>query len=489
MEIKPDEIVKTRENPINLFYQGIRAKHTKEDYVRKLKKVLCEFLNPILVGDPKKVAEQKKIGFSKRSGIKPSYFDADFEERANEFVKKASADNEWAEAVLLKLSEKLKERTLLEKTDEIYLNPSSIYNYFKPIQKLFEMNNVAVSWKRIKSTFPEEETTIETTEYSRAEIKKMLRNARVQDRVIILLASSSGIRAGAFDFKWKHVNPVYEFEGKLYWEDQDVTETVSQKGNVIAMMIKIYSGSTSEYIAFGTPECWKAIEAYREHWEQEIGFPPKPEDIFFKQHGDLVRPLRLDGVRKRLERILTESGVRTPKPKGIRQHKVPAFNGFRRFFNKQNKKSFSKGSALSSLILKENMMGHSGLIKLDENYFKEHIHELIEEYLSSIPFLTISDEEKIKIENKKLIEEKSEIETSIELNEKNQIQITTQDKKIENLEKSLETLQITLKTRDNDWEESMLKIMDESAKKFQDPHYTKKLQEEANLEMENGNFD
>jgi hypothetical protein len=35
----------------------------------------------------------------------------------------------------------------------------------------------------------------------------------------------------------------------------------------------------------------------------------------------------------------------------------------------------------------------------------------------------------------------------------------------------------------------MLKLLDQSAKKFQDPEYTKKLQEQANLEMENGNFD
>lgn len=428
MEIQPDEILKTKENPIDLFYQGIKAKYTKEDYVRKLKKVLCEFLNPILVGDPQKVEEQKRNGHGKRSGVVPSYFDADFEERANELVKKASEDPEWAEAVLLKLSEKLRERTQLDKTDDNYLNPRSIYNYFKPIQKLFEMNGVAISWKRVKSTFPEEENIHETTEYTQKEIKKMLNYARVQDKVIILLAASSGIRAGAFDFKWKHVKPIYEFEGRMYWEDQEVTETVSSKGKVIAMMVKIYSGSRYEYIAFGTPECWRTIEAYKEHWEKEVGHPPKPDDVFFKQHGILVRPLTMDGLRKRLERVLVESGVRTPKPKGIRQYKVPAFNGFRRYFNKQNKKSLSKGSALSSLILKENMMGHTGLIKLDENYFKEHIHELIEEYLLSIPYLTISDEELERIKNTHLTEENSRLR-------KKQTQIQFLERRINNMEK------------------------------------------------------
>ncbi len=82
-----------------------------------------------------------------------------------------------------------------------------------------------------------------------------------------------------------------------------------------------------------------------------------------------------------------------------------------------------------------------------------------------------------------------DLEASIELDEKNQQQITTQNEKIENLEKSLEIIQNTLKNRDKEWEKTMLKLFDESAKKFQDPAYTKKLQEEANLEMENGNFD
>ena len=43
-------------------------------------------------------------------------------------------------------------------------------------------------------------------------------------------------------------------------------------------------------------------------------------------------------------------------------------------------------------------MGHSGLIKLDKNYFKSNIAELVEEYLQTIPFLTISDEQRAKDE-------------------------------------------------------------------------------------------
>lgn len=86
-------------------------------------------------------------------------------------------------------------------------------------------------------------------------------------------------------------------------------------------------------------------------------------------------------------------------------------NGFRRYFNKTNKESISKDSLLSQLIKKEVMMGHTGLISLDKNYFKLHMSELIEEYLNAVPSLTISDEIRQKAKIQKLESEKSELQS------------------------------------------------------------------------------
>lgn len=85
-------------------------------------------------------------------------------------------------------------------------------------------------------------------------------------------------------------------------------------------------------------------------------------------------------------------------------------NGFRRFFNKTNKETLSKDSPLAALIKKEYMMDHVGLVQLDRNYFKTHVKELVEEYLNAVPNLTISDEERMKVENEKLRKEKSELQ-------------------------------------------------------------------------------
>ena len=85
-------------------------------------------------------------------------------------------------------------------------------------------------------------------------------------------------------------------------------------------------------------------------------------------------------------------------------------NGFRRFWNKTCKESLSRDSPLGSLIKKEFMMGHTGLIKLDKNYFKTHTLELAEEYLNAIPNLTISNEKRLRLENKKKTEKIAKLE-------------------------------------------------------------------------------
>jgi len=359
---------------------------------------MCEFLGPILKGDVTLVKEQELQSHPTKRGIKRSFFDADYEIRVNEFVKRASKDPDWAESILVSLAKKFGDRTKLDKTNQNFIKATSLKNYFNPIQKVLEMNNVTISWKRIRAAMPKSDEKDDTREYTNEEIQKMLLHCKIEDRVLVLLAASSGIRAGAFNLKWKHFVPIYEYENNYLWEENDITESVSKNGKIMCAMIRIYADSQDEYFAFITPECWKSIQGYRELWIKETKEEPKEDDPFFRKKGTHHIPLSDMGIRKRLERVLEEAGIRKPLPKDRRRHKVPAFNGFRRFYNKASKKSISKNSALASLILKENMMGHSGLIKLDKNYFKSNIAELVEEYLQTIPFLTISDEQRAKDE-------------------------------------------------------------------------------------------
>ncbi|MGY5150590.1 MAG: integrase [Candidatus Nitrosopumilus sp. bin_68KS] len=381
MKITKEEFQRIgEENPLELFHQGIKAKETREKYTRTLRHVLCKIFEDL--------------------------FEGDFEERVNQFVKLAKEDPDWTRDLLLNLSIKLKERTNLPKENTDYLNPSSVDNYFKPIKKLFDMSGVVISWNRVYATFPEQNNVSDSRGWSRDEIQKMLKftNGSI-DRAIILLSASSGIRAGGFDLNWQDLTPVYEVNDQLKF---DITESEEEHATIACAMIRIYQGTSFGYPAFITPEAYDAIMDYKSDWIREIGREPKGEDPIFKKEGTLLRRTTPVGVKKRVERIIKRAGLRE-QIKGKR-YEVPIMNGFRRFWNKTCKESLSRDSPLGSLIKKEFMMGHTGLIKLDRNYFKTHTLELAEEYLNAVPNLTISNEKRLRHENKKKTEKIEKLE-------------------------------------------------------------------------------
>jgi len=405
MRLSPEDIEISEKSVVDLFLQGIRAQATKYDYTNKIKKVLCEYLGDILHGDPEKVEYQKNNPDPPKKGIKRQFSDADWEQRATELVSLALNEPKTVEVILLALVKKLKQRNQLPKNDPNYLTSSHINHTLKPIKKLFEMNGVPFTWSRINAVFPESEIYIDYEEYSINDIRKLLDYADVISKVIVLLWSSSGIRPGGYYFKWKHLHPVYYYKGKLYYENGEVTDEIKMSGQLVCAFIEIYAESKKwNYYAFVTPECYHAITVYKEKWTRRFGAKPQPDDPFFTNtRSKTVQPITLMAIRRKLERLLVESGIRNKLPHGMKRHKTPAFTGFRYFFNKQNKKAFSSNGTLSSLILKESLMGHTGLIPLDKNYFREHAYELIEEYLKAVPALTISDEERIKIQAQDLI--------------------------------------------------------------------------------------
>ena len=381
MKITKEEFQRIgEESPLELFNHGIKAKETREKYTRTMKHVLCKIFEDL--------------------------FEGDFEERVKQLVKIAKEDPDWTRDLLLNLSIKLKERTKLHKDDSNYLNPNSIDNYFKPIKKLFDMNGVVISWKRIYATFPEQDNTSDSRGWNRDEIQKMLKFANGSiDRAIVLLCACSGIRAGGVDLNWQDLTPIYEIDEQLRL---DITESEEETTNIACAMLRIYHGTNYSYPAFITPEAYEALRDYKSDWIREIGREPKPEDPIFKKEGTILRRTTPTGVKKRVERMIKRAGLRE-NIKGKR-YEVPIMNGFRRVWNKTCKESLSRDSPLGSLIKKEFMMGHTGLIKLDKNYFKTHTLELAEEYINAIPNLTISNEKRLRLENKKKTEKIEKLE-------------------------------------------------------------------------------
>lgn len=411
LQVKPEEIKRLTENPSEIFFSSLKVPATRRNYISCLKKILCEFLGPVLKGDQELINQQIDEYKKQNKKNKKSYWDADFEVRINEFVRRTKGDPSWTVSTLQTLAAKFADN-MNDKTGQEFRSLRSVDNYLKIVKKLCDVNNVSLNWNSVYNNLPTtDETKNETRGYTRTEIQRMLEHCRnVMDKAIIILGSSSGIRAGGFVLQWKHIKPVYQFKNKYVFEDHEVTESVVKEGKIVCVLIRVYANTDSEYFGFATPEFWNIVQEYKQKWFQDIGKEPKDEDPFFRKAGFVVRQLTKDGIEKRFLRIVKDAGLRTPLKKGQRIHDIPLFNGLRRYFNKENKRSLSKTSTLASLILKETQMGHIGLIQLDQNYFKEHIDELIEEYITAIPNLTLSDALRKEAEKIELVKKVNDLE-------------------------------------------------------------------------------
>ena len=401
MKLSYDEFERTGDvDPLVLYTQAIKSAETRTKYDRTLRNMLCVMLEDILHGT--------------------------FEERARELICRGREDPDWVRDLLLSVSRKLRERTEHAPDHPQYLNPSSFSNYFKPVKKLLDMNDVTIPWKRVYSTFPEQNNISNSTRgWTRAEIQKMLMHSHGPiDHAVILVCASSGIRVGGFEgLEWRDLTPIYYCEGdekEARYNDHNgnhsnsktttkkrrlcVEDDNNEKNLTIACArLQIYRGSSEEYPAFITPEAYEALLEYKADWAHRVGHAPEPHEPMFIRMGDLPRKASKTLIKKRVQQVVSSAALRDEasirnKP---RRHTVPIMNGFRRFWNKSCKESLSGDSALSSLIKKEYMMGHAGLVSLDRNYFKTHMLELAEEYLHSVPALTINDTVRLRTENTK----------------------------------------------------------------------------------------
>ena len=68
--------------------------------------------------------------------------------------------------------------------------------------------------------------------------------------------------------------------------------------------------------------------------KQTLENTQKPDDPLIKTVATpMVRRLAHKGVRKRIDKIVTDIGLRPPLPLGKRRHEVQLDHGFRKYFN------------------------------------------------------------------------------------------------------------------------------------------------------------
>ena len=368
MKITIDQI-NERSVPYQLFLDSIKSKET----LRKYKKDLQSFLKIV----PVKLYKDH-LGKAPRNK-EPSTL-------ANIFVKLSKKDPELAANVIATFIKNEK-----KVVDAGKLSANTLPNHIKPIKVLLDANRIPVHWKSLNKLLPRRETSSNDRAYTKTELQKMMQVAPdITDKLIIQLFSSGGFRLDSWNyFTWKDYIPFKNKDG-------------SYRGGSLL----VYRGDPESYWTFVTPEACSTLELYREKWKADIGAYPKPDDPLIRAvKYPMIHRLNSKGVRKRVEKIVTEIGLRPPLPPGKNRHEVQLDHGFRKYFNTMMRR------AKVNFLDKEDMMGHK--VGLERHYerYQEEDFERFPEYQKAIPFLTISNEELLRLENQQKQEEINQLET------------------------------------------------------------------------------
>ena len=353
-------------NPYERFRDSIRDPETGRKYLAYLRRFLDEVPDNVY---------GTVAGGAAAAG-------RSYEEKARLFVAVAKGNPEIGHGIIAEYVRLHKGR--VERGD---LNPNTLRNLVKPIHALLDSNGAAIHWKSIYKMYPRPVKTDDRA-YSRDELQRMMEAGRdLTDKVILTVFSSAGFRVEAWDY--------------LCWKD--VTFFKHGDGALKGAALQIYRGDPESYFSFITPEACMYLDMYREQWRRDVGAYPKLGDPLLRTTVQIaVKRLNAKGVKARVTSLASGVGLRPKLPAGRRRHSVPIDHGFRKYFNTMMRR------AKVDYLDKEDMMGHStGLEKHYERYCEEDF-ERFPEYQKAIPFLTISDGERLRAENQALKREAAE---------------------------------------------------------------------------------
>lgn len=366
MEITLDSIYK-QEDPYQAFLDSIKSKET----LRKYKNHLHRFLKSI-----SKSIYENYLGYVPKSD--------EIDVLARCFVELGRRDPTLVQNIIAAFIKEDK-----KKVEQNEISPNTFPTHIKPIRKLLDTNAIPVHWKSLHCQFPREQVSKDRA-YTREELQKMWDVASdITDKVILTVFSSAGFRLEAWNyFTWKDI-VFFTYDDSSY------------KG----ASILIYRDDPESYWSFLTPEACSVLDEYKEVWKSQVGRYPKPDEPLLKVvKTPMIRRLNAFGVKKRIWRMANKIGLRPQLPVGKRRHEVQLAHGYRKYFNTMMRR------AKVDYLDKEDMMGHK--VGLERHYerYQEEDFERFPEYQKAIPFLTISDIERVKYENKKLKTERSDLE-------------------------------------------------------------------------------
>ena len=338
-------------NAYSLFLYGVRSPVTRDYYLRRLR----IFFNYIKI-----------------------LSDETMEKRCNFFAVYARNNPNLLFRNIIEFLQFQRER--VERKEIV---GATLKNFVKPLKLFCEMSDIPIAWKKITRGLPKVKRYAEDRAPTYEEIKKICDYPDRRMKAVIFTMSSSGIRLGAWDYlQWGHITPI------------------EKNGKLIASKIKVYAGTEEEYFSFITPEAYHELEKWINFrtesgevidentwlmvqlWNTKnkiVSNKKKIKSIGIKQL--VMRSLRTQGIRNK-KRNQTDNGYGT-------RYEFQTNHGFRKWF-----KTRCELAGMKSINI-EKLMGHS--IGISDSYYRATETELLEDYLKAVEFLTINEENRLKL--------------------------------------------------------------------------------------------
>jgi len=289
------------------------------------------------------------------------------------------------------------------------MNPNSVDTMMRGIKHFFVINKVGLYWELIRKLYPEKVKSSGFMPFTTKDVQSMLdATTSKRNKAIIHFLASTGSRIGVFDYclSMKHLKSMDEG----------------------CMAVLIYADEIDEYWSFLTPEATNSLNDYFQQRQDDGEKFSKDSPIFRSKYFlgiEKTKPLRLKSVQSLIFRILGNSDVKRVKVN--KNYNIQMAHGFRKRFNTILKLESDVNSNLA-----EKMLGHSITHRLDNTYFVPKVEDLFKEFKKAIPELTVGEELRLKLENKRKQKKIDEIESD-------------KDKRIFNLEAQMENINELLK--------------------------------------------
>ena len=317
------------------------------------------------------------------------------------------------------------------------ITAGTAHSMIPPVKLFCEMNDIILNWRKISKLLPHGNGNATDEAYTRELIKKMLEYSDLRAKIPILFMASSGMRLGGFvGLRDGDIRPIYD-------------EVTGKK--LIAAHVVVYKGTDDEYDTFISPEAFSTYQEYRNLRMKFGEVITKKSPILLRRFDispdgktailDNTKPVALSTVAGIIRTVAYKAGIREVSENYKDRYNIKIAHGFRKFFNTTLSNIRTKDGRLAiDFIRKEMMMGHAlmNIHALEQNYNRaDRPKMLLEDYLKAVPELTISDEERMKVEVKKL-------QTDISNMKSVEIELSEKDKEIKSMKQKYDEMSVTL---------------------------------------------